>query len=87
MKENQMKHMAVPLDAYEKIKAFAASSGLTHPEAIRQMVLKAAKQGTAKTKEVGKAAGIGGAVILILAGGIWGLFDAINQTLVTGVIP
>lgn len=85
MKENQLKHMAVPVDAYEKIKAFAAYHGLTHPEAIRQMVIQAVTK--SKEKEAGKAAGIGGALLLILAGGIWGLFDTINTTLATGFMP
>lgn len=37
--------------------------------------------------EAAKNAGITGAVVLISAAGIWGLFDTINQTLATGVIP
>jgi hypothetical protein len=43
MKKSEMKHMAVPLDAHEVIKAYAAERGLTHPEAIRQLVLKKKK--------------------------------------------
>lgn len=37
--------------------------------------------------EAAKNAVITGAVLLIAAAGIWGLFDTINQTLATGVIP
>lgn len=37
--------------------------------------------------EAAKNTGITGAVLLIGAIGVWGLVDAINQTLATGVIP
>lgn len=37
--------------------------------------------------EAAKNTGITGVVLLIGVGGVWGLFDTINQTLSTGVMP
>ena len=37
--------------------------------------------------EAAKNAGIAGVILLFCAIGIWGLFDTINTTLATGVIP
>jgi hypothetical protein len=41
----------------------------------------------AELRDAARLAAITGAVLLIAAGGIWGLCDTINTTLVTGVIP